>query len=71
MPRRPTLGKETLAATIAAAHKRGKMAVVHIGSLQAAEAIQAGGDGLVHLFVGPVSDPGFSRLVADHHALGR
>jgi imidazolonepropionase-like amidohydrolase len=66
---RPTLSKETLAAAIAAAHQRGKLAVVHIGTLQDAEdAINAGADGLAHLFVGAKSDPDFGGLVASHHA---
>ena len=64
----PTLTKETLKALAVAAHKRGKMLVVHIGSLQQAkDAIDAGADGLVHLFVGPVSDPDFGRVAAAHH----
>src|ERR1700691_228556 len=66
---RTTLSKETLAAAIAAAHKRGKLAVVHIGTLQdAEEAINAGADGLAHLFAGAKSEPDFGRLVASHHA---
>ncbi len=69
LQRRATVSKETLAAVIAAAHKRGKLAVVHIGSLQQArDAIEAGADGLAHLFVGPSTDPDFGRLVAQHHA---
>ncbi len=65
----PTLDKKTLAAVIAAAHKRGKLAVVHIGSLQQAiDAIDAGADGLAHLFVGDHSSPDFGRLAAMHHA---
>jgi Amidohydrolase family/Complex I intermediate-associated protein 30 (CIA30) len=66
---RPTLSKETLAAAIAAAHKRGKLTVVHIATLQdAQEALEAGADGLAHLFVGPESPPDFGRFVAAHHA---
>jgi len=66
---RPTLSKETLTAAIAAAHQRGKLTVVHIGTLaDAEEAINAGADGLAHLFVGPKSDPDFGKLVAEHHA---
>ena len=66
---RPTLSQETLTAAIAAAHQRGKLAVVHIATLQdAEEAINAGADGLAHLFAGPKSDPDFGRLVAAHHA---
>ena len=65
----PTLDKQTLAAVIAAAHKRGRLAVVHIGSLQQArEAIEAGADGLAHLFIGEHSDPDFGKLAAAHHA---
>lgn len=48
----PTLDLATLKATIDAAHRRGRIAVVHIGSQQGArEAIDAGADGLAHLFV--------------------
>ena len=48
---RPTLNKETLKAVIDAAHKRGKLAVVHIGNQQEAhDVIAAGADGLAHLF---------------------
>jgi len=66
---RPTLSREMLAAAIAAAHKRGKLAVVHIGTLQDAEqVINAGADGLAHLFLGPKSTPDFGRLVTSHHA---
>jgi imidazolonepropionase-like amidohydrolase len=65
----PTISKETMAAVIAAAHKRGKLAVVHIGSLQDARtAIQAGADGLAHLFVDAPPDAEFAELVAQHHA---
>lgn len=47
----PTLDAETLAAVIAATHARGKLAVVHIGSHDEARvAVEAGADGLVHLF---------------------
>jgi imidazolonepropionase-like amidohydrolase len=47
----PTLSAETMRAVIDAAHKRRKLAVVHVGSASAARtAIEAGADGLVHLF---------------------
>jgi imidazolonepropionase-like amidohydrolase len=65
---RPTLTKEVVKALADAAHKRGKLAVVHIGSLQQAlDAIGAGADGLAHLFVGPASAPDFGKLAASHH----
>ncbi len=42
----------TVKAVIDAAHKRGKLAVVHISSLKDARAVlEAGADGLAHLFV--------------------
>src|ERR1700733_2108007 len=66
---RPTLNKETLKAVIDAAHKRGEMAVVHVGTQQQArDAIEAGADGLAHLFADSVPAPDFATLVASHHA---
>jgi imidazolonepropionase-like amidohydrolase len=65
----PTLSKETLKAVITAAHQRGKLAVVHVGSeAEAREAIADGADGLAHLFVDRSPDPEFGRFVAAHHA---
>lgn len=44
----------TVKAIVAAAHRRGKLAVVHISTLaNARAALDAGADGLAHLFVGP------------------
>ena len=52
-----TLSEETMRAVIAAAHKRGKMAVVHVSTKAAAQtAIDAGADGLVHLFLDTIAD---------------
>ena len=65
----PTISKETMAAVIAAAHKRGKLAVVHIGALQGAkDAIESDADGLAHLFIDAAPDAEFAALVAKHHA---
>jgi imidazolonepropionase-like amidohydrolase len=65
----PTISKETMAAVVAAAHNRGKLAVVHIGSLAGArDAIDAGADGLMHLFVDAPPDPQFGAFVAAHHS---
>ena len=65
----PTLSQETLNAVIAAAHARKKLAVVHIGSLQGArEAVEAGADGLAHLFIDRPPEADFGRFVASHHA---
>jgi imidazolonepropionase-like amidohydrolase len=65
----PTLSKSDLTALIAAAHKRGKMAVVHISTLAGArDAIDAGADALVHIFADKAPDAGFGAFVAAHHA---
>jgi imidazolonepropionase-like amidohydrolase len=65
----PTVSKETMTAVVAAAHKRGKLAVVHIATLEGArDAIDAGADGLVHLFTDRSPDAEFGRFVGAHHA---
>lgn len=65
----PTVSKETMAAVIQAAHLRGKMAIVHINSLQGAlDAIGAGADGLAHLFTDQPPGPEFGQFVAAHRA---
>lgn len=65
----PTLTPAMLRATVAAAHARGKLALVHIGDLAGAhEAIAAGADGLAHLFVDRDPDPEFGKFVAAHKA---
>jgi imidazolonepropionase-like amidohydrolase len=66
---RPTLSNDTLKALVDAAHKRGKMAVVHIGNQQEArDVIVAGADGLAHLFTDSAPAPDFAQFVAAHHA---
>ena len=58
-----TLSRETLAAVIAATHARRKLAVVHIGSLEGArEAVEAGANGLAHLFGDRAADEAFVKL---------
>jgi len=65
----PTLDPATLTALVQAAHKRGKMAVVHVSTEDAAkEAIEAGADGLVHIFTDRTPEPGFADLVKKHKA---
>jgi imidazolonepropionase-like amidohydrolase len=65
----PTLSIPMMRAVIAAAHRRGKLAVVHVGDLAGARAaIDAGADGLAHLFVDREPDAGFGRFAAAHHA---
>jgi len=61
----PTLDEPTIAALVAAAHARGRLAVAHIGGERDARgAIAAGVDGLAHLFVGTTVSPDFGRFVA-------
>jgi imidazolonepropionase-like amidohydrolase len=63
----PTISRETLKAVIEAAHARKKLAVVHISSRQGArEAVEAGADGLAHLFIDRSPEPDFGPLVASH-----
>ncbi|MFA4947805.1 MAG: CIA30 family protein [Candidatus Krumholzibacteriia bacterium] len=65
----PSLDKATMAAVIRAAHKRNKLAVVHIKTLQGArEAIEARADGLAHLFNDDAFDPDFGRCIRRHKA---
>ena len=64
---RPTLTKETMKAVIDATHEQGKLAVVHIGTQQQArEAIEAGADGLAHLFADSAPTADFAPFVAKH-----
>jgi imidazolonepropionase-like amidohydrolase len=66
---RPTLDKQTVAALVAAAHAHHRLVVVHIGALQGArDVIDAGADGLAHLFHGSSSPSDFGEFVAAHHA---
>jgi imidazolonepropionase-like amidohydrolase len=65
----PSVNEPTLRAVIAAAHQRSKLAVVHISTLASArEALEAGANGLVHLFADSMPDLGFGRLAARHGA---
>lgn len=66
-----SLDLATVTALIQAAHLRGKLAVVHIDTLESArQALQAGADGLVHLFVGKTISQADARsfaLLAKQH----
>ena len=65
----PTLARDTMAALITAAHARGVLAVVHIGDYEEArDAIDAGADGLAHLFRDRDPPAGFGKQVAGHKA---
>jgi imidazolonepropionase-like amidohydrolase len=65
----PTLSKADLALLVAAAHKRGKLAVVHVSTASGAhDAIDAGADALVHIFADKAPEASFGKFVAAHHA---
>ncbi len=66
---RPTLDPSTLAAIVRAAHAHGKLTVAHALELRwAREAIAAGVDGLVHIFVDTPPDAEFAPDVAARDA---
>ncbi len=66
---RPTLDIATISAIIKAAHARGKLAVIHAATLKNCEdSLNAGVDGLAHLFFNDASDPEFGRLAAQKRA---
>jgi imidazolonepropionase-like amidohydrolase len=61
----PTITPDVLRAVIDAAHRRRKLAIVHISARSTAdEAIAAGADGLVHLFANEPPAPEFGARVA-------
>ena len=63
------MSRETMAAVVRAAHKRGKLVLVHIGSYEGAiEAIEAGADGLAHLPHDRPPAKEFGTFVKAHHA---
>jgi imidazolonepropionase-like amidohydrolase len=59
----PTLSLDTLKAVITAAHDQGRRAVVHVSSQrEATAAVEAGADGLAHVFFDAPPSPEFIRL---------
>jgi len=66
--RLPALDKATMKAVIDAAHKRHKLVAVHVlTERQARDAIDAGADGLAHLFIGDTVSNDFGQFAASHH----
>jgi len=64
-----SLDHATMAALVEAAHRRHKLAVVHVSTAaDARAALAAGADGLVHLFTDRAADPDFVRIAAEHKA---
>ncbi len=66
----PRLPKATMSAAIKAAHEQGKLVVVHAGEGPEAirDSIDAGADGIAHLFVNGVADASFADLFVSHNA---
>jgi imidazolonepropionase-like amidohydrolase len=65
----PTLNLDTIRALIDEAHRHGKMAVVHAATLRnCLDVLQAGADGLAHLYFEAAFDPEFGRIAAGHRA---
>lgn len=61
----PTLDLDTISTVIKAAHRRGKIVVVHAATLQnCVDVLKAGADGLAHLIFNNASNPEFGRLAA-------
>jgi imidazolonepropionase-like amidohydrolase len=59
----PTLSRETMATLVGAAHRRSKLVAVHVSTAKAArEVIEAGGDGLAHVFCDAPADPNLVAL---------
>ncbi len=61
----PTLNRETVRALTQATHGRGKLAVAHVTQQShALHLVEDGVDGLVHIFVDSIAEPGFIQLAA-------
>ncbi len=64
----PTLDEATVRALVEAAHRHGKLAVAHAEDLKSAEeAVNAGVDGLMHLFIDQDGGDAFAQLAKAHH----
>lgn len=62
-----TLAPKEIAAVIRAAHRRKKMTVIHIATEAAAHrAVQAGVDGLAHIFIDRPASDAFVKLARQH-----
>jgi imidazolonepropionase-like amidohydrolase len=64
----PTFTKQQLERVITAIHRRHKLAVVHIGKQRdARDAVEAGADGLAHIFADTPVEADFVKLATKHH----
>jgi imidazolonepropionase-like amidohydrolase len=65
----PSIDRATLQAVVEAAHRRDKLAVAHISDAKSARAaIEAGADGLAHLFIDQAQGADFAKMVAKRGA---
>ena len=65
----PTLSAGQIARTIAAAHTHEKLAVAHVSTLRdARRVIDAGADGLVHVFIDAIADEDFIAAARERDA---
>jgi len=63
-----TISKQTMAAVVAAARAQGVLTAVHVSSLQGArDAVDAGADGLAHVFSDAAIDDALVRKMAARH----
>jgi imidazolonepropionase-like amidohydrolase len=64
----PDTPVDLMKALVDAAHKRGKLALVHARSEKAArEAVEANADGLMHIIIGQQANRDFGAYVVRHH----
>jgi cytosine/adenosine deaminase-related metal-dependent hydrolase len=67
-PRFAAMHSDTLRAIVMAAHKRGKMVIVHVFSRQGIlDVINSGADGLAHVPIVKLPEPEFTQALAAHH----
>jgi imidazolonepropionase-like amidohydrolase len=64
----PTLTKQQIEDIVAAAHRRNKLVIAHIGTQsEAHDAVAAGVDGLAHIFADSPPEPRWAEFAAQHH----
>jgi len=64
----PTVTKQQIEDVVAAAHRRNRLVVIHISNQSdARDAIEAGVDGLAHIFADSLPEQGFAEFAAQHH----
>jgi hypothetical protein len=67
-PRFAAMPKDVMEAIVTAAHKRGKMVIVHVFSPQGTlDVINAGVDGLAHVPIVKSSESEFAQALRSHH----